>query len=354
MKECHYDVLGLGKNATGEDIRRAWKKKALELHPDKHLDQQEEYRVKFQRAHQAYIVLSNPRERGHYDSNRDAILGQDEKEEIARWAASCVTVEQIRRYTSEFCYSGCDSRRRGFYTVYGKLFERIEMEEICAVRMDSETTFSDKYGSGYVFQRKTFGNENTAYTPLIEEFYAKFLNFSSVKSFQWYDKRYRGEGQFSRFERRYVLNEASKARNKHRSEYSDAVRSLAGFVMSRDPRHREYVEKINAKKAEEAGRLREIAPRRRRGAQAGGAEEAEEAEWTRADYAELDQELAELAIEEDEEELYCPACKRGYKSRKSFANHERSKKHLKMVKLMQESLFHDEEILSSAGQSRED
>ena len=53
-------VLGVEKNASADDIRKAYKKKALETHPDKGGDEDE-----FKRAAKAYEVLSDANQRRH-------------------------------------------------------------------------------------------------------------------------------------------------------------------------------------------------------------------------------------------------------------------------------------------------
>lgn len=64
----HYDVLGVDKNASDKDIKAAYRKLALKLHPDKCPDdKKEEYETEFKKVSVAYDVLSNPKKRQDYD-----------------------------------------------------------------------------------------------------------------------------------------------------------------------------------------------------------------------------------------------------------------------------------------------
>ncbi|PKV52345.1 molecular chaperone DnaJ [Aquimarina sp. MAR_2010_214] len=66
MKEDFYDILGISKNATGADIKKAYRKKAIEYHPDKNPgDKTAE--EKFKKAAEAYEILSDPDKKARYD-----------------------------------------------------------------------------------------------------------------------------------------------------------------------------------------------------------------------------------------------------------------------------------------------
>ena len=65
-KRDFYDILGIGKNATPEEIKKAYRKVAIQFHPDKNPGNKEA-EEKFKEAAEAYEVLSNPEKRAHYD-----------------------------------------------------------------------------------------------------------------------------------------------------------------------------------------------------------------------------------------------------------------------------------------------
>ena len=66
MKEDYYDILGISKNASEAEIKKAYRKKAIQYHPDKNPgDSQAE--LNFKKAAEAYEVLGNPDKKARYD-----------------------------------------------------------------------------------------------------------------------------------------------------------------------------------------------------------------------------------------------------------------------------------------------
>ena len=61
-----YDILGVAKGATGNDIKRAYRKIAMKYHPDRNPDNKEAEK-KFKEAAEAYSVLSDVSKRQKYD-----------------------------------------------------------------------------------------------------------------------------------------------------------------------------------------------------------------------------------------------------------------------------------------------
>jgi len=71
--EDFYSLLGVEKNASQEDIKKAYRKLALQYHPDKNQGS-EESEERFKQISAAYEILSDPDKRQRYD-NRDSMNG---------------------------------------------------------------------------------------------------------------------------------------------------------------------------------------------------------------------------------------------------------------------------------------
>ena len=78
---CHYAVLGVARGATEDDIRKAYRKLVIALHPDKAQQRGEDPQKAteaFREVQAAYECLYDDQERAYYDAHRDAILrGED-------------------------------------------------------------------------------------------------------------------------------------------------------------------------------------------------------------------------------------------------------------------------------------
>jgi molecular chaperone DnaJ len=73
-KRDYYEVLGVDKNASADEIKKAYRKKAIQFHPDKNPgDKQAE--EKFKEAAEAYEVLSDPQKKQRYDQFGHAGVG---------------------------------------------------------------------------------------------------------------------------------------------------------------------------------------------------------------------------------------------------------------------------------------
>ena len=65
-RQDYYNVLGVGRDASGDDIKRAFRALALKFHPDRN-DGDTETARRFREVAEAYQVLGDPEQRQRYD-----------------------------------------------------------------------------------------------------------------------------------------------------------------------------------------------------------------------------------------------------------------------------------------------
>jgi curved DNA-binding protein CbpA len=73
-KRDYYEILEVSRNASPEEIKKAYRKKAIQYHPDKNPGNKEA-EEKFNEAAEAYEVLSNPEKKQRYDQFGHAGMG---------------------------------------------------------------------------------------------------------------------------------------------------------------------------------------------------------------------------------------------------------------------------------------
>ncbi len=71
-KTDYYDILGVSKSASADEIKKAYRKQALEWHPDRHKDDKGAAEKRFKEINEAYQILSDPQKRTSYDQFESA------------------------------------------------------------------------------------------------------------------------------------------------------------------------------------------------------------------------------------------------------------------------------------------
>lgn len=341
-KRCYYEILGLSRDCSPSEIKLAFRRLALSLHPDKQAPGSDvaAATAAFQELQHAHSVLSDPQERAYYDSHRSQILFADPVSSRSG-GASASPVPDLFSFFSTSAFSGFSDSGRGFYKVYGDVFDKVYAQEVAyACRMGIPT---DSIPTPPVI-----GNLDSYYTQ-VTAFYNYWLGFGSVMDFGWAAEWDSARGE-SRRERRLMEEDNKKAMRKARREYNDAVRGLAAFCKKRDKR---VVDMALKKKAEEAKKKMEEIERKK-------AEERkkkeramsyQEPEWARVDEDELVfEEEDDEEMREKKEELYCVACNKKFKSEKQWKNHEQSKKHKDKVAELRMAFKEEEEALKEANE----
>ncbi|CAK1585213.1 unnamed protein product [Parnassius mnemosyne] len=337
--KCHYDVLCVSKEASSSEIKKAYRRLALQWHPDKNLDNLQEAKEQFQLVQNAYEVLSDPQERAWYDNHREQLL---------RGAGSSYNDDSldVYPYFTPSCYKGFGDDPQGFYGVYSEVFSKLAAEE---------TDFLDDPED--VAKIPKFGNSSTPYEE-VHEFYAYWMAFSTNKSFVWLDQYEISQGDNRRVIK-LMEKENNKIRQKARKERNEEIRRLVSFVRRKDKRVIEHTKLLqekaeeNKKKAEQVRRERIL--QRQKEIEEAKKKEGESSFLQSEDYqkklSEIESLLAEefgLSSDDDtiseggmessneessktEDNLYCSACNKLFKNVNSFENHENSKKHKENV-----------------------
>ncbi|KAL9243295.1 hypothetical protein vseg_017200 [Gypsophila vaccaria] len=327
-KRCYYEVLNLAQSCTADDIRSAYKKLALQRHPDKLVKSglsSAEATASFQELVRAYEVLSDPKERSWYDSHRSQILYSSLSHNVPPHGAAATSVglvPDLFSYFSASCYTDYVDAERGFYRVYGGVFESVFRNELdyCS-RLG--------LGLGLVKEAPLMGDLGSEYTQ-VTAFYGYWLGFTTVLDFGWVDKWDAMAGE-NRKARRVMEEENKKLRRKARREFNETVRGLAEFVRKRDKRVIDM--NVVREKERERKRLEELSKRKEKERERlERARAFQEPDWARVDDEDEGQEEEEEEAEEEEKrELYCAACGKKFKSDKQWRNHEQSRKHRERV-----------------------
>ncbi|KAH8724537.1 hypothetical protein GQ44DRAFT_617699 [Phaeosphaeriaceae sp. PMI808] len=347
VKTSYYELLGAERSATQDELKKAYRKKALELHPDRNHGDVERTTALFAEIQTAYQVLSDEQERAWYDAHEGDILrggsGEGATEDHYQGNMRMTTEDDLIRMMGKFRgkvdYSDSPN---GFFGFVRETFEELAKEE--------------KYAADYddvdVPDYPTFGHKDDSHDDVVRAFYSAWSSFATVKSYAWLDV-YRLSDAPDRRTRRLAEKENQKCRDDGRRKFSEAVRTLVAFVRKRDPRYKPDTQSAEEKAKAHRTAIKEQAARARAAQQAKLDEEARALpNWATVRPADEEDEETEEEIEEEHYE--CVACNKTFKSERQYEAHERSKKHQKAIQSLKRkmqkdnaNLNLDEDVLTS-------
>uniref|UniRef100_A0A1I8F438 Pre-mRNA-splicing factor SPF27 n=1 Tax=Macrostomum lignano TaxID=282301 RepID=A0A1I8F438_9PLAT len=253
---CYYELLEVERQATDDELKKAYRRLALRWHPDKNPDRVEEATAHFRL------------ERAWYDKHRERIL----KGGLGRGDAYQEERLDVFQFFTSACYDDYDDGEEGYFTVYARVFSDLAEEERRACderRRNRRLTFQQ------------FGRSDSPYDTVVRPFYAHWETFFTRKSYVWVEKYDTREAP-NKYARKAMEKENRAARDAARRERNEEIRTLVAFVKKRDPRVRAERRRLEARARAKKAHL-ETASRYRA------------PDWARTD--DLEAELAKIEAE---------------------------------------------------------
>ncbi|CCK70755.1 Jjj1p KNAG_0F00860 [Huiozyma naganishii CBS 8797] len=389
MKTCYYELLGVETNATDVELKKAYRRKALQFHPDKNPDNVEETTAIFASVRAAYEVLADPQERAWYDDHKEQILNDsvnlDDADDESHLDSSItgVTSDELLMFFNSSLYTNFGNSPSGVYQIIGKIFAKLAMDEVYwarRLRLDGCDKFKDDVfehiinTNGYMaavtnrlaetyYMFPAFGHSQTDYEYL-KEFYKKWSSFSTLKSFTWKDE-YMYMSTYDRRTKREVNKRNEKSRNAARGEYNKTVKRFVSFVKKLDKRMKAGAQRQEneRKMQKEAAKNGNDKKQRASGHTPSNTQtDFEWQSWQMADepnWDELEKEFQESSLGKEEDEhlkstvlpnstnedeilVYeCVICDKIFKSVKQLDNHQNTKLHRKNLALLKREMQKD-------------
>ena len=195
--EDYYRILGIKRDATKQQIRRAFKKLSLKYHPDKNKDNPEKAKQKFIKIANAYEVLNNDETRKIYDQYGEEGLKQHQQQQNAGQGGNFggfnfgfnfggANFDDV--FSEFFGGGGAKGGKREFHftTGGGRKFRRgfqeeedddnknyFENTDIINVKMNSLSKIFNRRGGWFVLFFKSNDKEFKIYSDLIKTFAEK-------------------------------------------------------------------------------------------------------------------------------------------------------------------------------------
>lgn len=327
----YYEILQVEKSATEADLKKAYRKQALLLHPDRNHGNVEEATAKFAVVQAAYDVLSDSQERAWYDSHGMSMGGGGSSGAGEEGVHIYTTTSDVMRWFDPLMFANVDPESSSnFWATASSIFNQLAGEEREAA-MDADVDAPIL---------PAFGNSKSSWQHETRVFYDNWINFSTVKQMAHKDM-YREKDAPDRRVKRAMQGHNKKARDAAKKEYNDAVRAFVRFIKKRDPRVK--LQTQQAKEASLSGGKTAAEAQAYRARMANMAKRQEEERrykeqaWQKVEEDEANPTAVVGEDEEEEEETEeediweCVVCDKEFKTEQMLQSHEQSRKHAKAL-----------------------
>lgn len=220
----YYQLLDIPRDASTDEIKKAYRKAALQWHPDRNIENLEVSTRNFQLIEHAYATLIDAQKRDNYDK-------KIKNYQVEKRGSSAIDFSKYEFDADLFRKHGITDGYKdtyyGFFSVIGrKFYDYAKKEDI----QDSAPTFG--------FSDSEFQH--------VDDFYKYWLVFSSSLIFDTLDADL-GRAANASIRRAWAKNNRKNSEIALR-QYNDTVRQLANFAKSWDPRLKRFQEIIKAER----------------------------------------------------------------------------------------------------------
>ncbi|KAJ7186436.1 hypothetical protein C8R46DRAFT_1057191 [Mycena filopes] len=320
-----YSVLEVSEDATSEEIKRAYRKKALEHHPDKNPDDIEGATRRFNRVQEAYEILSDSDERSDYDLTRESESRAAPEvpkpqppppfsppgawnEEVKYTAAgpqqswsewllgfafrasrptgytrdafrpevyvysvrepyspgiTARTIYEFVQSTQGLDFSKDDHSETSFFTILENFFVCLGLDEQLWHSTEAHDVRSyPRFGCGhFVWTRDDWDLSDGEQLREVYRFYSFWSNFKTLKSFEWIAP-YTCAQFASPREVRFCRKANKPYQERARAQYNQLIQDIVKALKAHDPRYLEHLA-VQAHKHATQGAAKKDKPKKR-------------------------------------------------------------------------------------------
>lgn len=211
-----YDLFNVDIDCTADELKRAYRAKALELHPDRNAHRVDEATALFAKVQAAYDILQTQSERDFYNS-------QLKNPKSSSYNGKVTSAGEVQKTAAQVL----KSQKLNFLQI-ANYFETLLREE-------QEAAFSQHAAMPYyLLDAPKFGLPSDPWTQAAK-FYAAWTSFSTVKDFSWEDA-VNTAGIADRKTRRKFELQNKKLRESAKKEFNCSVKQAVNQLRQLDPR----------------------------------------------------------------------------------------------------------------------